>query len=398
MQWCHATARTFFRAASCVVVLVAAGCASGPDAGGEFAVHSQERAEQSRAHGLASLAARQYEEAARLYAEQGDLASQVDSLLDASECWLQEGMSAVAATDVERAERLVAGLAPSSSRRRAAELRVDTAKGDLDFVEGRLTEARRAYEETLRRAVGRERDPLEIRLSLLAEQTGDSRRAASIAATVTDRNDPRFAELRRVLHATPGAAAPTAAPKPPPAAKPESATVAGLTILPRSAWGARRTRPNLDRMTTIWRITVHHTATTLPSNSSRVAADAIRTFQKQHQDDKGWADIGYHYVVDPSGRIWEGRPIQWQGAHAGNPELNVGNVGVALIGDFTVQQPSAAQKKALCDLLDSLCARYHVERGHVYTHKEIRQEPTECPGPALQRVVDAWRRGGVALF
>jgi hypothetical protein len=234
-----------------------------------------------------------------------------------------------------------------------------------------------------------------MRLSLLAERQGDVKRAKQLAGGLVDPSNPELAELRRML-LPPGVAA---APKPEraetkaaAAERPDAVVANGPPVLARTSWGARRPRPNLDRMSSIWRITVHHTATQLVGSSARVSADAIQKFQREHQDDKGWADIGYHYIIDPSGRIWEGRALTWQGAHAGNPELNVGNVGIALIGDFTVQQPSPSQKKALCDLLDHLCARYHVKPNNVYSHQEIRPDPTECPGPFLQRVVDGWRK------
>lgn len=395
--------RRFFRIESLAVLALAlAGCVGGGSdwSPSEPAAAGVERAEKWREQGLSAVAAHQFEESARLYAEQDDTAQEIESLFCAAECWLLDGRPSVAEVDVDNGGRRIAALPIASSKQRFARLRHACLEGDLEFVRGSSARARTHYEDALGDALGRERDAVAMRLSLLAEKCGDKARARSLANGLIDPNAPRIVELRRMLlpsrgtaSAPSGTAAVTAKAAP---ARPEAVAASGPPVLPRTAWGARRPRPNLDRMTKIWRITVHHTATRLAGSSSRVAADAIKKFQRQHQDEKGWADIGYHYVIDPSGRIWEGRPLTWQGAHAGTPELNVGNIGVALIGDFTLQQPTASQKKSMADLLDSLCSRYHVDRSHVFTHKEIRPDPTECPGPALQRAVDAWRRQGLS--
>ena len=399
MRQCARAPRTLFRVA--VVLLFvpfaafASGCAgtSGGDAAEETVAVLAGKAEQSRAQGRASLAARQYEQVALAAMDAGDTATQVDALFDAAECWLLDGKANIASVDVDKAAKLVPRLQQTSSRERFAQMRLHCLKGDVAFADEPAV-ARRNYDAALQRAVGRERDAVLYRQSLLAEQQGDPQRAKKLADSTGHPRSPLYDELRRMLHVT----APVVARANPPAPiKPLPAAVAPAPksppILPRSAWNARRTRANFDRMTPIWRITVHHTATRLPGSAASVAADAINAFQRQHQEQEGWADIGYHFLIDPSGRIWEGRSLTYQGAHAGSPELNVGNVGIALIGDFTVQQPSAAQKKALVELLDSLCAKYRVEHGRVFTHQEIRGSVTECPGPALQRVVEQWRKG-----
>jgi len=380
-------------------LVCAAACATTPAEieAGDAANSGRARGDEFRSQGLEPAAARQYEEAARLAGDEGDVSFEIRCLFDAAETWMLAGRPSVAEIDVQQAEKLIQRLPVDGSKRRVADYRLASAKGDLALVANRFTDARNFYEEALARALGPERDAAAMRLSLLAERMGDSRRSRWYAGQVADRGNPHLAELRRML--LENGSPPVAVAPPPPRASapaPGSASAAGPTVaapvvLPRSAWGARRPHANLDRMTPIDRITVHHTATRLSSNYSRAAAEEIRKFQLQHQDEKGWADIGYHFIIDPAGRIWEGRSLQYQGAHAGTPDLNVGNIGIALIGDFEVEQPTPSQKKALCDLLTSLCARYHVDKSHVYTHKEIRPGPTECPGPSLQRVVDQWR-------
>ena len=85
------------------------------------------------------------------------------------------------------------------------------------------------------------------------------------------------------------------------------------------------------------------------------------------------------------GRVWEGRPITYQGAHAGNHELNRANVGVALLGNFNVQALPGAQETALRQLLASLVARYHVPLSAIKGHCHMRA--TDCPGWAVKAVL-----------
>jgi hypothetical protein len=386
------------RAVALLAVALLAGfsacAASGPD--GDPIDSLGSKAAAARDDGRPGFAARLYEQAALAALEADETPTQIALLFDAAECWLEDGKPPLAALNGEKASRLIERLPPASTNERVARMRLACLHGDLAFRD-RPSEARRHYDAALKKALGRERDAVLFRQSLLAEQRGDAAGAKRLAWSAADPKSPLLGELRRMLGvrgpvaAKSSAPAPVAAPTPPPAAPIVAAK--SPPILPRTAWGARRTRSNFDRMTPISRITVHHTATRLTGNSARVAADAIKSYQREHQEKEGWADIGYHFLIDPSGRIWEGRPISYQGAHAGSPDLNVGNVGIALIGDFTVQQPSSAQKKALTDLLDSLCAKYRVPHGRVYTHQEMLGGGTKCPGPALQRIVEQWRRG-----
>jgi hypothetical protein len=49
-------------------------------------------------------------------------------------------------------------------------------------------------------------------------------------------------------------------------------------------------------------------------------------------------DIGYHYIVDRSGAIWQGRRIRYQGAHA-RGSANNGNIGIVLLGISRTSSP-----------------------------------------------------------
>jgi hypothetical protein len=157
----------------------------------------------------------------------------------------------------------------------------------------------------------------------------------------------------------------------------------------RSQWGARAPRGNMTPLKGTWsRITVHHSAegTSDPKGGSfEDSAETLRLIQKFHMDDPGhrWGDIGYHFLVDGAGRIFEGRELRWQGAHAGGVDgaNNFQNIGVCLLGDLERRPPTPAALKSLQVLLDHLRETYSVPRARVYPHSWFKD--TRCPGPAL---------------
>ena len=79
-------------------------------------------------------------------------------------------------------------------------------------------------------------------------------------------------------------------------------------------------------------------------HSSFYEADGLATMievQRLHREDRMWADIGYHFLVDIDGTIYEGRDLAARGVHTGGH--NTGSAGVCLLGDFRFVAPSAAQ-------------------------------------------------------
>jgi hypothetical protein len=146
------------------------------------------------------------------------------------------------------------------------------------------------------------------------------------------------------------------------------------------------------------RITVHHSAEPDPvplDGSAERTFEAVRDIQRAHMNgaNTGYGDIGYHFLIDPYGRVLAGRDLAWQGAHAMG-ENNVRNVGVCLLGNFDRQEPSSAALEALRRLIEELRREHAIPRQRVYCHKDLRG--TECPGRNLERWVVAYR-GGAAL-
>lgn len=201
-----------------------------------------------------------------------------------------------------------------------------------------------------------------------------------------------------------GDAAPLPAPYIPPVAQAPTAPtppapIAGLSITPRSAW--TRTgiaRPNdIYPMNGIRRITVHHDG--LPPASLRTSAEIasrIEMIRRSHVEARGWADIGYHYVVDPTGRVWEGRNEARQGAHV--KDQNENNLGILVLGNFERQSPTRAACASIDKIVAAKMSQHRVQLGAVRTHREMA--PTECPGQSLQAYMNSTRNrgGGLAML
>lgn len=168
-----------------------------------------------------------------------------------------------------------------------------------------------------------------------------------------------------------------------------------LSIIPRQTWGAAREVPrHMSRHVAPWSvITVHHSAMPLGSSTTLAGRSAeLRTIQRGHLNKpEGWGDVGYHYLIDPEGRIYEGRRLSWRGAHVGGQ--NDHNLGVCLLGNFNEQQPSAAAVRSLERLLDDLRSKNGIPRSNVRYHRGWPTANTECPGDALVPVVENYRRG-----
>jgi hypothetical protein len=171
----------------------------------------------------------------------------------------------------------------------------------------------------------------------------------------------------------------------------------GVPVIARASWGAAPARPALMiKNSGGWkRITVHHSAEAEPApldGSAESSAAALRLIQRSHLKGKTppWGDIGYHYLIDPDGRVFQGRDLAWQGAHA-KGENNVQNIGICLLGNFDEEHPTAAALESLRKLLDSLRQTYRIARSEVHKHAEFRN--TDCPGKFLRPWVDEYRKG-----
>jgi hypothetical protein len=184
---------------------------------------------------------------------------------------------------------------------------------------------------------------------------------------------------------------PSRRPRPTPM-EPETSSLSG--IMPRREWTS--SPPNLsliNPMNGVNRITVHHDGMDpIALRTKWDAASRLEQIRRAHiNHDPPWADIGYHYIVDPQGRVWEGRPVQYQGAHV--KDNNEHNLGIMVLGNFDEQRPTSEALSTLDALIADRMRAYRIPLSRVLTHQEIN--PTRCPGRSLQSyMLDTRSRSG----
>lgn len=146
-------------------------------------------------------------------------------------------------------------------------------------------------------------------------------------------------------------------------------------------------------------LVVHHTAIQVMGDT-RSGAERVRALYQYHSVNRGWGDIGYHYVVDESGQIYEGKeggPFVVAGHAYCN---NIGTIGIALLGNFEIEQPTQLQLQSLQWLLGNLATNYNIDltknvkfHGKTFPpivgHRDLLD--TDCPGYYAYGLLDQIR-------
>ena len=207
----------------------------------------------------------------------------------------------------------------------------------------------------------------------------------------------------------------------------ESAATAEPSIVSRGGWGA-------DPAYMTWapqfystkKLIVHHTATS-DNYANRAEAEAqIRSIYYYHSVTQDWGDIGYNFLIDKFGTIYEGRYSRdyaganptgddvtgrGYGAHTGG--WNSGTVGVALLGTLTSHDATPAARDALNRLLAWEASRNGINpeateafvnpvSGATITSANIAGHrdyvATACPGDTFYPTLPSIRRDVAALI
>ena len=168
-------------------------------------------------------------------------------------------------------------------------------------------------------------------------------------------------------------------------------------IIARPAWGAneaiRRAPPVYAR--SVQFAVVHHTAGTNSYTAAQSAA-IVRGIEVYHVKGNGWNDIGYNFLVDKYGQVFEGRyggvDKNVVGAHAEG--FNTGSTGVALIGTYQSAGPTAAEKTALVNLLAWRLDLAHVDPLSTVTYASGGDPRFPAGTPVFLRAVSGHRDTG----
>ncbi|MTI03234.1 N-acetylmuramoyl-L-alanine amidase [Roseibium sp. RKSG952] len=133
-------------------------------------------------------------------------------------------------------------------------------------------------------------------------------------------------------------------------------------------------------------IIVHCTATRPEWYAGRSVEEKAAEIRRWHVSDRGWKDIGYHYLIDRDGGIAKGRAENVVGAHVAG--RNAGTIGISLVGGFGSSENDAfsdnftdAQDSALRNLISDIQGRTLVKR--VSGHNDYAAKA--CPGFKVDR-------------
>jgi N-acetylmuramoyl-L-alanine amidase len=174
--------------------------------------------------------------------------------------------------------------------------------------------------------------------------------------------------------AVPAAPAPSAPVKPVAPLPPAVANKGGMMI-PRE-WVPL---PNAEKRQWKW-IIIHHSAT--PTGGAAA-------FDRMHKA-KGWDELGYHFVIGNGtdtrnglvevGPRW---PVQKHGAHDKTPDnqYNEHGIGICLVGNFDLTNPSSEQMKSVARLVAYLSKKYNIPPERILGHGQTKS--TDCPGKYL---------------
>ncbi len=195
-------------------------------------------------------------------------------------------------------------------------------------------------------------------------------------------------------------------------------SVAAPSILSRSAWGAgapnntkaelqsyiNRNGLNYDADKLYWpaahaakstKFIVHHTA---GQNNPTNPAAAVRAIWVYHTFSRGWGDIGYNYLVDQNGKIYEGRyggdhVVAGHAAPYNYDEKNdAASIGISVLGDFSTYAPNSNIQSGLARIIGYKSYMFGINPTgksqfddkytyNIAAHRDYTS--TACPGAAL---------------
>lgn len=109
--------------------------------------------------------------------------------------------------------------------------------------------------------------------------------------------------------------------------------------------------------------------------------------QSTHRNQRGWADVAYHFLVGQNGLIYEGRDWHVRGTHV--ETFNTGSLGICLLGNFMTQSPTADQLNSTLLLVNWASER--LDLSHIASHRHFNPQ-TECPGDNLFPYLEQFAR------
>lgn len=169
----------------------------------------------------------------------------------------------------------------------------------------------------------------------------------------------------------------------------------GINIITREEWGAPSYSDWTPSVVKVNRIVVHHTATSVnmsnPSQTVKAIYDEHRfrcsnnvgRYPDNCALDYTWSDIGYNYLIDPHGSVYEGR-AGGNGVIGAHAIPNSGSIGIGMLGNFDNALPTTQALDTLKKMIGtlSLINQFEVSwHTGLFGHRDYLN--TACPGQRL---------------
>jgi N-acetylmuramoyl-L-alanine amidase len=155
-----------------------------------------------------------------------------------------------------------------------------------------------------------------------------------------------------------------------------------MNIISRDSWGAKPAKKGYSKLGEVKGLVIHWSAYPI-AVGNQAEMDQAKTIQRLHQEDRGWNDVAYNFLVGDTGQIYEGRGFDNRSAAQGGnsrEEINYNNkhyVAVCWLGG------SKATDKPSDKAIESVKWLHEQVGGELRPHSSFKQ--TACPG-------DAWRQ------
>lgn len=204
----------------------------------------------------------------------------------------------------------------------------------------------------------------------------------------------------------------------------EAAGLAKPSVVSRTSWrcpegqASPRWSPSYRSVT---HMVIHHTATT---NSASDWSAQVRIIWQYHANTLGWGDIGYNYLVDPNGVLYEGRAGGDDVIAGHTYTFNAGTLGIGFLGTYLSVAPTQAALAAVERLIAWKCDQKgyrptdianvwrscdggEVAKERVAGHRDYAGlvcsgfedlNNTSCPGNALHALLPSIRNNSAALI
>lgn len=205
---------------------------------------------------------------------------------------------------------------------------------------------------------------------------------------------------------------------------------AAPTVISRGEWGANESyRYAGDGKTLLWppeyvaptTFIIHHTAGANGQPDLAAAQATIRSIYYYHAVSRGWGDIGYNYLVDQAGNVFEGRAggdgivaghaFRDAGCKSKGPvaNLNRGSMGIAVLGNYqTTDTPTPATLTALEQLIGGKGRQLNIapnsvgtfdgraDMPNIITHRDV--DCSSCPGELMYVNLDTIRANAQSVY